>query len=118
QNCTGFRTCSQCLEHPGCGWCNDPSNTGKGSCIEGSSRGPMKPQSKQSSEMVLDSSLCPRDKNYEWSFIHCPACQCNGHSTCINNNVCEQCKNLTTGKHCETCMPGYHGNPTNGGECE
>ncbi|XP_077114034.1 attractin-like protein 1 isoform X1 [Ranitomeya variabilis] len=118
QNCSGFRTCSQCLEHPGCGWCNDPSNTGKGSCIEGSSRGPMKPQSKQSSEMVLDSSLCPRDKNYEWSFIHCPACQCNGHSTCTSSNVCEQCKNLTTGKHCEACMPGYHGNPTNGGECE
>ncbi|XP_041426077.1 attractin-like protein 1 [Xenopus laevis] len=118
QNCSGFRTCAQCLEHPGCGWCNDPSNTGKGSCVEGSSRGPMRPLGKHTSEMVLDTGLCPREKNYEWSFIHCPACQCNGHSTCINTNVCEQCKNLTTGKHCDSCMPGYYGNPTNGGECE
>lgn len=46
-----------------------------------------------------------------------PACQCNGHSTCINSNVCDQCKNLTTGKQCETCMPGYYGDPTNGGQC-
>ena len=45
------------------------------------------------------------------------ACQCNGHSTCINNNVCEQCKNLTTGKQCQDCMPGYYGDPTNGGQC-
>ncbi|KAK2530650.1 hypothetical protein Q9233_006211 [Columba guinea] len=45
------------------------------------------------------------------------ACQCNGHSTCINSNVCDQCKNLTTGKQCETCMPGYYGDPTNGGQC-
>uniref|UniRef100_A0A8C5QK43 Attractin-like protein 1 n=1 Tax=Leptobrachium leishanense TaxID=445787 RepID=A0A8C5QK43_9ANUR len=118
QNCSGFRTCAQCLDHPGCGWCNDPSNTGKGHCVEGSSRGPMRLLGKHSSEMVLDTSLCPREKNYEWSFIHCPACQCNGHSTCINGNVCEQCKNLTTGEHCENCMPGYYGNPTNGGECE
>lgn len=23
-------------------------------------------------EMVLDTSLCPKEKNYEWSFIQCP----------------------------------------------
>ncbi|KFW82993.1 Attractin-like 1, partial [Manacus vitellinus] len=114
QNCSGLRTCGQCLEQPGCGWCNDPSNTGKGQCLEGSSRGPMKPVG---NEMVLDAGLCPKEKNYEWSFIQCPACQCNGHSTCINSNVCDQCKNLTTGKQCETCMPGYYGDPTNGGQC-
>nr|XP_013013606.1 attractin-like protein 1 [Cavia porcellus] len=116
QNCSGLRTCGQCLEHPGCGWCNDPSNTGRGHCIEGSSRGPMK-LSGIHSEMTLDTNLCPKEKNYEWSFIQCPACQCNGHSTCINNNVCEQCKNLTTGKQCQDCMPGYYGDPTNGGQC-
>ncbi|XP_036191764.1 attractin-like protein 1 isoform X3 [Myotis myotis] len=117
QNCSGLRTCGQCLEQPGCGWCNDPSNTGRGHCIEGSLRGPMKLVGTHSNEMVLDSSLCPKEKNYEWSFIQCPACQCNGHSTCINNNVCEQCKNLTTGKQCQDCMPGYYGDPTNGGQC-
>lgn len=46
------------------------------------------------------------------------ACQCNGHSTCVNGSVCEQCRNLTTGPHCQTCMPGYHGDPTNGGKCQ
>ncbi|RLW02203.1 hypothetical protein DV515_00007390 [Chloebia gouldiae] len=117
QNCSGLRTCGQCLEQPGCGWCNDPSNTGKGQCLEGSSRGPMKPVSLHSNEMVLDATLCPKERNYEWSFIQCPACQCNGHSTCINSNVCDQCRNLTTGKQCETCMPGYYGDPTNGGQC-
>ncbi|KAJ6669076.1 hypothetical protein lerEdw1_007885 [Lerista edwardsae] len=72
QNCSGLRTCGQCLEHPGCGWCNDPSNTGKGHCVEGSSRGPMKFNGIHSTEMVLDNSLCPKEKNYEWSFIQCP----------------------------------------------
>ncbi|XP_026560619.1 attractin-like protein 1 [Pseudonaja textilis] len=117
QNCSGLRTCSQCLEHPGCGWCNDPSNTGKGHCVEGSARGPVKFSGTHSTEIVIDNNLCAKEKNYEWSFIQCPACQCNGHSTCINGNVCDQCKNLTTGKQCETCMPGYYGDPTNGGQC-
>lgn len=51
------------------------------------------------------------------SLLFPSACQCNGHSTCINNNVCEQCKNLTTGRQCQDCMPGYYGDPTNGGQC-
>ncbi|XP_067909066.1 attractin-like protein 1 isoform X1 [Heterodontus francisci] len=118
QNCSGLRTCEQCLEHPGCGWCNDPTNTGKGHCIEGSSRGPMKSAGRNIQEMTLDTGLCPKDKNNEWAFIQCPACQCNGHSTCINGSICEQCKNLTVGKQCEACMQGYYGDPTNGGRCQ
>uniref|UniRef100_A0AAQ5YPZ8 Attractin-like 1b n=1 Tax=Amphiprion ocellaris TaxID=80972 RepID=A0AAQ5YPZ8_AMPOC len=126
QNCSGLRTCSQCLEQPECGWCGDPSSTGKGLCMEGSYRGPMKRLAKQgqqsqqgqSHDMSLEPGSCPKDKGYEWAFIHCPACQCNGHSTCVNGSVCEQCRNLTTGPHCETCMPGYHGDPTNGGKCQ
>ncbi|TSK14743.1 Attractin-like protein 1 [Bagarius yarrelli] len=118
QNCSGFRTCGQCLEQPDCGWCGDPTNTGKGQCVEGSYRGPMKNVPKHSQDMLLDTSLCPKERGYEWAFIQCPACQCNGHSTCVNGSVCEQCRNLTTGPHCETCMPGYHGDPTNGGKCQ
>ncbi|XP_066549769.1 attractin-like protein 1 isoform X1 [Amia ocellicauda] len=118
QNCSGLRTCGKCLEQPDCGWCSDPSNTGKGQCIEGSYRGPMKGVGKQSQDMVLEQGLCPKDKGFEWAFINCPACQCNGHSTCVNSSVCEQCRNLTTGQQCETCMPGYHGDPTNGGKCQ
>uniref|UniRef100_A0AAX7T522 Attractin-like 1b n=1 Tax=Astatotilapia calliptera TaxID=8154 RepID=A0AAX7T522_ASTCA len=123
QNCSGLRTCSQCLEQPECGWCGDPTSTGKGLCMEGSFRGPMKRLAKQgqqgpSHDMSLEPGICPKDKGYEWAFIQCPACQCNGHSTCVNGSVCEQCRNLTTGPNCETCMPGYHGDPTNGGKCQ
>uniref|UniRef100_A0A669BA32 Attractin like 1 n=1 Tax=Oreochromis niloticus TaxID=8128 RepID=A0A669BA32_ORENI len=122
-NCSGLRTCSQCLEQPECGWCGDPTSTGKGLCMEGSFRGPMKRLAKQghqgpSHDMSLEPGICPKDKGYEWAFIQCPACQCNGHSTCVNGSVCEQCRNLTTGPNCETCMPGYHGDPTNGGKCQ
>lgn len=85
QNCSGLRTCSQCLEQPACGWCGDPSNTGKGLCIEGSYRGPMKRPAKQgqhvqSQDMTLEPGSCPRDKGYEWAFIHCPG---KGSTSCL-----------------------------------
>ncbi|XP_013928629.1 PREDICTED: attractin [Thamnophis sirtalis] len=51
-------------------------------------------------------------------FLLPPACQCNGHSKCINESICERCENLTTGKHCEMCISGYYGDPTNGGMCQ
>ncbi|XP_073729243.1 attractin-like protein 1 isoform X1 [Misgurnus anguillicaudatus] len=118
QHCSGHRTCAQCLEQPECGWCGDPTDTGRGQCIEGSYRGPMRSLSRQSQEMVLDTSMCLREKGYDWSYITCPACQCNGHSTCVNGSVCDQCKNLTTGPQCQTCLPGYYGDASNGGKCQ
>uniref|UniRef100_A0A8C6XY71 Attractin n=1 Tax=Naja naja TaxID=35670 RepID=A0A8C6XY71_NAJNA len=125
ENCSGYFTCSHCLEQPGCGWCTDPTNTGKGRCMEGSSRAPMKipaaslpSMGKPYPDPVLDASLCLTENKYNWSFIQCPACQCNGHSKCINESICERCENLTTGKHCETCISGYYGDPTNGGTCQ
>ncbi|XP_016150491.1 attractin-like protein 1 isoform X1 [Sinocyclocheilus grahami] len=118
QNCSGHRTCGQCLGHPDCGWCGDPTDTGQGQCIEGSYRGAMRSLSRQSRERVLDTSVCSREKGYNWAYITCPACQCNGHSTCVNGSVCEQCKNLTTGPQCQICLPGYYGDPTNGGKCQ
>ncbi|XP_076830982.1 attractin [Brachyhypopomus gauderio] len=128
ENCSGYRTCSQCLDQPGCGWCTDPSNTGRGQCMEGSYRGPVQmllhaPSSTRPTLIptpppVLNVSLCPQDKNFNWSFIQCPACQCNGHSACVNESVCERCEDLTTGRHCESCISGYYGDPTNGGSCQ
>ncbi|KAL0964523.1 hypothetical protein UPYG_G00325100 [Umbra pygmaea] len=119
QNCSGLRTCVQCLEQAECGWCGDPSDTGKGLCVEGSYRGPLKSPSRQprDKDTMLEPALCPREKGFHWAYIQCPACQCNGHSTCVNGRACEQCRNLTTGPQCQTCMPGYHGDPTNGGKC-
>ncbi|XP_041323260.1 attractin [Pyrgilauda ruficollis] len=123
ENCSGYCTCAQCLEQPGCGWCTDPSNTGKGKCLEGSYRGPVRMPTpstpgKHSLEPVLNVSMCPVENSYNWSFIQCPACQCNGHSRCVNESICEKCENLTTGRHCETCISGYYGDPTNGGTCQ
>lgn len=46
------------------------------------------------------------------------ACQCNGHSQCVNDSVCEKCEDLTTGRHCESCISGFYGDPTNGGNCQ
>ncbi|KAM4724146.1 attractin [Anableps anableps] len=127
ENCSGYRTCGQCLDQPGCGWCTDPSNTGKGQCIEGSYRGPFQtlvpapstlPGLPASPQPSLNSSMCPSEAKYNWSFIHCPACQCNGHSQCVNESVCEKCEDLTTGRHCESCISGFYGDPTNGGSCQ
>lgn len=121
ENCSGYHTCAQCLEQPACGWCMDPSNTGQGQCMKGSYRGPMELASRSATtkssnlDMVLDASICPAEN---WSFITCPACQCNGHSKCINESICEKCENLTSGKNCDTCIPGYKGNPINGGSCQ
>ncbi|XP_052357518.1 attractin-like, partial [Oncorhynchus keta] len=83
ENCSGYRTCGQCLEQPGCGWCTDPSNTGRGQCIEGSYRGPFQtavpapstlpgPTSSPASQPALNISMCPYDTKYNWSFILCP----------------------------------------------
>ncbi|KAK6493674.1 attractin-like isoform X1 [Huso huso] len=119
ENCSGYRTCGQCMDQSGCGWCTDPSNTGKGQCIEGSYRGPVQPSTPDSyQEPALNVTMCPSENKYNWSFIHCPACQCNGHSKCLNESACEKCEDLTTGKHCETCISGYYGDPTNGGTCQ
>ncbi|XP_015239606.1 PREDICTED: attractin-like protein 1 isoform X2 [Cyprinodon variegatus] len=123
RNCSGLRTCSECLGRVECGWCGDPSNTGRGVCMEGSYRGPLKPTNSRfgakvrDRDMVVDQNLCSSDRGYNWAFIECPACQCNGHSRCVNSSVCEHCGNLTAGTHCQTCMPGYYGDPTNGGKC-
>ncbi|XP_047668729.1 attractin isoform X5 [Tachysurus fulvidraco] len=128
ENCSGYRTCSQCLDQPGCGWCTDPSNTGRGQCMEGSYRGPIqtllhapsssKPSLVPAPQALLNVSWCPHENKYNWSFIQCPACQCNGHSACVNESICERCEDLTTGKHCESCISGYYGDPTNGGNCQ
>uniref|UniRef100_A0A8D3C4V6 Attractin-like 1a n=1 Tax=Scophthalmus maximus TaxID=52904 RepID=A0A8D3C4V6_SCOMX len=121
QNCSGLRMCGECLERAECGWCGDPSNTGKGVCMEGSYRGPLKPANPRAGsrdrDMVLDQSLCSSDRGFNWAFIQCPACQCNGHSRCVNGSVCERCGNLTAGTHCQSCMAGYYGDPVNGGKC-
>ncbi|XP_011147509.1 attractin-like protein 1 isoform X1 [Harpegnathos saltator] len=105
--CSFYSSCSTCRADPGCGWCDDGSETGKGLCLPGGAGGP-------SSRSL---NTCPRDN---WYFTNCPTCQCNGHSKCLpNSSVCIQpCGNLTYGPHCDKCIPGYYGSPLNGATCQ
>ncbi|KAK9729796.1 Laminin EGF domain [Popillia japonica] len=107
--CSFYLTCTQCRDDPACGWCDDGSKTGLGACMPGGSSGPtLHIQS-------LPSTTCTSDR---WHFTTCPACQCNGHANCKGNtSICNGCKNLTIGAHCEKCIPGYWGSPVNGGKC-
>uniref|UniRef100_UPI00358EE444 attractin-like protein 1 isoform X2 n=1 Tax=Myxine glutinosa TaxID=7769 RepID=UPI00358EE444 len=115
ESCAGHRTCEQSFQQPACGWCNDPSKTGKGQGMEGSADGPV---SINGSQAQLNMSLCPRDQGFTWHFIQCPPCQCNGHSSCVNNSACENCQDLTRGPNCEMCMAGFFGDSVNGGSCQ
>lgn len=69
----------------------------------------------QTSEMLWDMLYLSTNTHPS---LFSSACQCNGHSKCVNESICEKCENLTTGKHCETCISGYYGDPTNGGTCQ
>lgn len=64
---------------------------------------------------MYSSAWCPCGVRFVYSLA---ACQCNGHSQCVNESVCEKCEDLTTGRHCESCISGFYGDPTNGGSCQ
>ncbi|CAG0906574.1 unnamed protein product, partial [Cyprideis torosa] len=104
--CSPLATCEACQRNPACGWCDDGSGTGLGRCLEGNYLAPA----------LGSNSTCFKRL---WFFSECPTCQCNGHSYCINEtDVCAQpCLDSTEGPHCDTCIPGFHGNPVNGGTC-
>jgi len=51
-------------------------------------------------------------------FVFIIACQCNGHSSCNEENRCIECDGFTEGKNCENCMKGYYGKALNGGTCK
>lgn len=106
--CSKMKSCRDCHMLPGCGWCDDGSGTGLGKCMQGGNDGPF-PGSGNST----DSCSKPN-----WNFIGCPACQCNGHSRCNEENRCGDCKDNADGDHCELCAEGYYGDARNGGRCE
>ncbi|XP_067935184.1 attractin-like [Watersipora subatra] len=100
-SCEKIESCKECQRNAMCGWCNDPSNTGKGRCMNGG--------------LTEDiNAICPRE---DWYFASCPACQCNGHSICDEAGSCLSCSNNTIGASCASCATGYYGNPVNGGTC-
>lgn len=79
-------------EDPACGWCDDGSNRGTGTCMPGGFSGPV-----ANVLNVRTNLVCPTP---QWFFTSCPLCQCNGHSTCIEGTQkCNQpCLHLTEGK--------------------
>ncbi|XP_026680192.1 multiple epidermal growth factor-like domains protein 8 [Diaphorina citri] len=52
----------------------------------------------------------------------CRKCDCNSHGNSVLG-VCDSitgeciCQDNTQGKNCERCLPGYYGDPTDGGTC-
>ncbi|KJE97631.1 hypothetical protein, variant [Capsaspora owczarzaki ATCC 30864] len=96
-DCESRQSCSSCLAGSGCGWCGLDVATGTGRCTSATS-----------------ASNCSAQA---WYFSQCPACECNGHSTCSASGDCLACANRTGGTHCESCLAGYFGNAQNGGSC-
>ncbi|XP_067365540.1 multiple epidermal growth factor-like domains protein 8 isoform X2 [Channa argus] len=52
----------------------------------------------------------------------CVPCECNGHGDplrgyCHNQTGQCYCTHNTQGPHCESCLPGYYGDPRNNGTC-
>lgn len=124
-SCSDIETCDKCLTNPKCGWLNDIDNRGKGRCMEGTQNGPFGLSGGPSAigngnyslGTQVDHNLASGFPN--WHYNTCPLCQCNGHASCKSNtSVCIQpCQDNTEGPHCNRCMPGYYGDPTNGGTC-
>ena len=56
--CESYITCDKCHDHPECGWCRDPSDTGLGTCSEGGFLLPL-----------TSSPSCP---SKDWFFEQCP----------------------------------------------
>lgn len=105
ETCSDYNTCTSCHGDPGCGWCRDPSDTGLGTCAEGGYLS------------ALESTDC--EDTTHWFYEQCPckkkavrvvycvyiqcfdvsllACNCNGHSSCINQTLCVDCQDNTTG---------------------
>ena len=99
--CSQYTNCGFCTGDPLCGWCDDGSGTGSGTCTEGNYKG-------------STNGTC----SHTWSYESCPSCQCNGHSTCDSFNKCSACGDNTGGLSCEVCDSGFYGIPQNGGICK
>lgn len=63
--CSELSTCEVCQENPACGWCDDVSNTGLGTCMEGGNSGPVE---MNGTTPVLRLDKCPVSR---WYFTEC-----------------------------------------------
>ncbi|KAF2360915.1 CUB domain [Trinorchestia longiramus] len=141
--CLLHRSCVSCQSSIECGWCDDGSGTGTGSCVTGGITGPR--------HHVTGDLLPPACPANSWYFTSCPPCNCNGHSHCKGSSVGDAsssrtgitnqlpsssssvtsglhrpeeefecvrpCANNTEGRHCQHCKQTYFGSAINGGHC-
>lgn len=104
--CEGHLTCKTCQSDPRCGWCDDGTMTGSGTCKDGTL------------ETDNERQCNPMDNVPRWYWIKCPVCNCSGHSKCdTGTNECLDCQSNTYGKNCERCLEGYYGIALNKGNC-
>ncbi|XP_063722051.1 multiple epidermal growth factor-like domains protein 8 isoform X4 [Symsagittifera roscoffensis] len=113
--CSEKDTCASCLNHPGCGFCEDNGVNGKSSCVGGNFNGPFETCAADLFSTTMSSSLSkykPRpksssvrlDHNY---FYH----KCPNRDECLDANIC----NLeVNGSHCVNTEDGYECRCKNG----
>ena len=63
--CSDIRTCADCQSQPYCGWCDDGSDRGLGTCMAGAASGPVV----NDSAYTAANSTCPV---HRWFFTDCP----------------------------------------------
>lgn len=67
-----MKSCRDCHLLPGCGWCDDGSGTGVGSCMPGGNDGPFLPARNVNSTAtcsLFNPQTCSKSR---WNFIDCP----------------------------------------------
>lgn len=67
-----MKSCRDCHLLPGCGWCDDGSGTGVGSCMPGGNDGPFLPAKNVNSTAtcsLFNPQTCSKSR---WNFIDCP----------------------------------------------
>ena len=75
--CYGYQTCAECREDPACGWCDDGSGRGVGTCRVGGASGPLE-KKKTSASLTgghvqwIAADTCSATHQKSWHFTSCP----------------------------------------------
>ncbi len=74
--CSSQKTCSGCRSNPACGWCDNGTGTGVGSCQVGGASGPLTKKSHGLGRIDwVPTDTCSADDGKSWHFTTCPGKQ-------------------------------------------